>query len=115
MNWQEYIVSDNGVLMGEPTIKGTRLSVEHLMGLKAQGWTEEQVFQNYTRLNKESLQAVFAHVFECMQDVYLVPGLKNYSPSEPGLIVDKLFKEYNLETDRTLTVFYGLMVRQRKF
>ena len=40
MNWQNYIVSDKEVLLGKPTIKGTRISVEHLIGLYAQGWTE---------------------------------------------------------------------------
>ena len=31
MNWQNYIVSDEKVLLGKPTIKETRLSVEFLL------------------------------------------------------------------------------------
>jgi uncharacterized protein (DUF433 family) len=57
MNWQEYIVSDKGVLLGKPTIKGTRLSVDHIMSLFAQGWTEDQVLENYSRLTKDSIRA----------------------------------------------------------
>ncbi len=59
MNWRDYIISDKEILLGKPTIKGTRLSVEHIIGLLAQGWSEVQILENYPRLTKESLQAVF--------------------------------------------------------
>ena len=47
MNWREYIHSDAEVLLGKPVVKGTRLSVEFLLGLFAAGWTEKQVLDNY--------------------------------------------------------------------
>jgi uncharacterized protein (DUF433 family) len=68
MNWQDYIVSDKDVLLGKPTIKGTRISVEHIVGLLAQGWTENEILENFPRLTKESLQAVFSYIQECMHD-----------------------------------------------
>ncbi len=68
MKWQEYIVSDKEVLLGKPTIKGTRISIEHIVGLLAQGWTENEILENFPRLTKESLQAVFAYIQECMHD-----------------------------------------------
>lgn len=37
MRWQDYIIEDDKVLVGKPAIKGTRLSVEFLVGLLAQG------------------------------------------------------------------------------
>lgn len=40
MNWGNYIVSDDKILLGKPTVKGTRISVEHIIALKANGWTE---------------------------------------------------------------------------
>ncbi len=72
-NWREYIVSDKAVLLGKPCIKGTRLSVEFLLKLLANGWSEEQIFKNYPRLSREALQAVFAYMHECMQDGLLFP------------------------------------------
>ena len=68
MKWQNYITSDKEVLLGKPTIKGTRISVEHLVGLLAQGWSENEILENYPRLKKEALQAVFAYLQECLND-----------------------------------------------
>ena len=68
MNWQDYIVSDKEVLLGKPTINGTRISVEHIVGLLAQGWTENEILENFPPLTKETLQAVFAYIQECMHD-----------------------------------------------
>jgi len=67
-NWRTYIVSDDDVLLGKPTIKGTRLSVEHVIGLLAEGWTETQLLENYPRLTPDSLKAVFSYIQECIKD-----------------------------------------------
>jgi len=58
MNWSDYIISDKDVLVGKPTVKGTRISVDHIISLLAQGWTEEKILANYPRLTKDSLKAV---------------------------------------------------------
>ena len=68
MKWQDYIISDNKILLGKPVIKGTRISVEHLIDLLAQGWSENDILENYPRLTKKSLKALFAYVQECMKD-----------------------------------------------
>jgi uncharacterized protein (DUF433 family) len=67
-NWQELIVSDEDVLLGKPTVKGTRLAVDHVIQLLAEGWTEQQLLENYPRFKKEHLQAVFAYIHECIKD-----------------------------------------------
>jgi uncharacterized protein (DUF433 family) len=76
MNWKDYIVSDKDVLLGKPTIIGTRISVEHIVGLMAQGWNETQILENYPRLSKESLQAVFLYIQECIHDGLLFSPVK---------------------------------------
>lgn len=73
MNWQNHIGSDKEVLLGKPTIKGTRISVEHIVGLLAQGWNEKEILENFPRLTKESLQAVFAYIQDCINDGLLFP------------------------------------------
>ena len=68
MEWRDHVISDDKVLLGKPTVKGTRISVEHIIGLLAQGWTEQQILENYPRLTNESLQAVFSYIQDCMKD-----------------------------------------------
>ncbi|TAK45222.1 MAG: DUF433 domain-containing protein, partial [Saprospiraceae bacterium] len=50
----------------------TRLSVVFILGLFSNGWTEQQVLENYPQLTKESLRAVFAYVQECMEDEIVI-------------------------------------------
>ncbi|QLE56218.1 DUF433 domain-containing protein [Nostoc sp. TCL26-01] len=77
MDWQQYIHSDPKILLGKPTLKGTRLSVEFILGLFANGWTVQQILDNYPTLTPQSVQAVFAFVAECMRDesLYMLPFL----------------------------------------
>jgi uncharacterized protein (DUF433 family) len=76
MNWKDHIVSDKEILLGKPIIKGTRLSVEHIIGLLAQGWSENQILENYPRLTKESIQAVFLYLQDCIKDGLLFSPIK---------------------------------------
>ncbi len=62
MDWTEHIVSDNGVLLGKPVIKGTRISVELVLELMADGWTEQQILESYPTINQTQLRAVYAHL-----------------------------------------------------
>lgn len=72
IEWGDFIHSDPSVLLGKPVVKGTRLSVEFILGLYAEGWTEDQVLENYPNLTRESLLAVFAYTREvCVKNSYI--------------------------------------------
>ncbi len=73
MDWQEYIITNEEILLGKPVIKGTRLSVDHILGLMAKGWSEKELLENYPRLSKEALMAVFAYVQDCLKAGLLYP------------------------------------------
>ena len=78
MNWRDYIHSDANVLAGKPVIKGTRLSVDLIVGRMADGWSLEDILYNYPTLTAESLQAVFAYTHELLQDTsFYVPPVKD--------------------------------------
>jgi uncharacterized protein (DUF433 family) len=76
IDWRKYIHSDPDVLIGKPVVKGTRLSVEFILSLFAEGWTESQVLENYPKLTKEILLAVFAFTTDCMREesLYSLPA-----------------------------------------
>lgn len=60
MDSREYIHSDPSVMSGRPVVRGTRLTVEFLVGLLASGWTHEQVLDSYPQLSHDALRAVEA-------------------------------------------------------
>ena len=60
MEWKPYIVADPQILSGKPIVKGTRLAVDFLLDLFAQGWTKAQVLESYPQLTEAQLQAVFS-------------------------------------------------------
>ena len=43
MTWEERIVVDPQILAGKPVVRGTRLAVELIVDLFAQGWSEEEI------------------------------------------------------------------------
>jgi uncharacterized protein (DUF433 family) len=67
MNWQDYIISDKKILLGKPTIIGTRISVELILELFAAGWSEKQVLESYPSISENALRAVFAYLKDCIQ------------------------------------------------
>ena len=68
MDWREHIHSDPAILSGKPVVKGTRISVDFLLDLFANGWSEEQVLEGYPNLTQDSLRAVFAFAAESTRD-----------------------------------------------
>jgi uncharacterized protein (DUF433 family) len=57
MNWEERIIIDQRILTGKPVIKGTRLSVEFIIDLLAQGWSYSEILRNYPGITVEDIQA----------------------------------------------------------
>jgi len=70
--WKDRIVLDPEVLAGKPIVKGTRLAVEFIIDLLAQGWSETDILQNYPALTREDIQACLAYASEAlhMQKVF---------------------------------------------
>lgn len=73
MGWQERIVSDPQVMVGKPVVKGTRLTVEHLMEQLAGGWSEADLLASYPGLTHEDLQACYAFAADSLKDVKIYP------------------------------------------
>ena len=57
MDWKDRIEVNEEVLVGKPVVKGTRLAVEFIVDLLAQGWTEAEMLENYPKLTSEDIWA----------------------------------------------------------
>jgi uncharacterized protein (DUF433 family) len=70
------ITMNPDVLGGKPIIKGTRISVEFVVGLLAQDWTEEDVLKEYDHITHEDIQACLAYAHQLLSDekLYPIPG-----------------------------------------
>lgn len=67
MDLTDRITVDPDVLVGKPVIKGTRLAVEFIIGLLGQGWTVDEVLEDYPWITREDVQACLAYASEMMQ------------------------------------------------
>lgn len=74
VGWEERIVVDPEILAGKPVVKGTRLGVEFVIDLLAQGWSVEDVLRNYPGLAREDVQACLAYAGDVLRGerVYLL-------------------------------------------
>ena len=68
------IVLDPAVLAGKPVIRGTRLSVDFVIGLMADGWTEADILRNYPGLTREDLAACLAYARDVLNSERVFPA-----------------------------------------
>jgi uncharacterized protein (DUF433 family) len=73
MHWQDRISVDPQVLVGKPVIRGTRLAVEFLMELLAEGWNQEQILKSYPQLTPDDIQAVLHYAAEALKQEHVYP------------------------------------------
>lgn len=74
-DWKDRITIDPNILAGKPIIKGTRISVELILDLLANGWTIEEILENYPHLKKEDITAALKYATEILklEKVYPLP------------------------------------------
>jgi len=75
MDWEDRIVINPKILAGKPVIKGTRLAVEFVVELLANGWTEASIIENYPRLTHEDILASLQYSASLLKEeaVYALP------------------------------------------
>jgi uncharacterized protein (DUF433 family) len=68
------IVLDPAVLTGKPVIRGTRLSVDFIIGLMADGWTEADILHNYDGLSRDDIAACLAYARDVLRSEKVYPS-----------------------------------------
>lgn len=62
------------VLAGKPVIRGTRLSVEFVIGLMAEGWSEADILANYPNVTHDDVIACLAFARDMLSAEKVNPG-----------------------------------------
>jgi uncharacterized protein (DUF433 family) len=68
------ITLDPTVLAGKPVIRGTRLSVEFVIGLMAEGWSEVDILTNYQGIVHDDIIACFAYARDTLSSEKVFPS-----------------------------------------
>lgn len=68
------IVRDEKIANGKPIIKGTRITVEFILELLANGWSYDEIIDNYPQLKKEDILEALRYVIDILKEekVYLI-------------------------------------------
>jgi uncharacterized protein (DUF433 family) len=67
------ITLDPAVLDGKPVVRGTRLSVEHVIGLLADGWSEQDILADYPGLTADDVTACLAYARDLLKAERVYP------------------------------------------
>jgi uncharacterized protein (DUF433 family) len=68
------IALDPDVLSGKPVIQGTRLSVEFVIGLMADGWAEADILQSYPGISRDDILACLAYARDTLSSERVFPS-----------------------------------------
>lgn len=69
----ERIVIDPEIMTGKPVIKGTRIPVELIVRMLAQGISEEEILEEYPRLTPEDIRAALAYAATILAEEEVFP------------------------------------------
>jgi uncharacterized protein (DUF433 family) len=64
-------------MLGKPVIKGTRITVQHILGLLAQGSTVADILAEYKQLAQEDVFACLFFAQEALNNVTFTPNLES--------------------------------------
>lgn len=70
---RERIRTDPGTFGGEPTIRETRVAVEHILAMPADGVSREEILREYPFLNDEDIRACITYAWQLVSHEHIEP------------------------------------------
>jgi len=67
------IVLNPKVMVGKPTLKGTRLTVEYILNLLAHGTTIAEIIEEYEGITQEDIQACLLFATRSLENTTFMP------------------------------------------
>jgi uncharacterized protein (DUF433 family) len=71
----ERIAVDPAIMVGKPVIRGTRLTVEHVLNLLGHGASVDDVVQDYPGLTSFDVQACLLFAGKALEDSAFIPSI----------------------------------------
>ena len=66
------IVANPEILGGKPIVEGTRLSVEHILGLLAHGMSQSEIVESYPELSINDVNVVVQYAADALRNDVLI-------------------------------------------
>src|SRR3989304_7470413 len=72
MIYKGRIITDPAIMLGKPIIKGTRITVEHVLRKLSEGMTVEELLEEYPHLTKEDILAALSYSADVIEREELI-------------------------------------------
>lgn len=72
MELLDRIVTDSRVMVGKPVVRGTRLTVDHILNRLGHGDAPDTILADYDYLHPEDVRACILFASRCMESVSCV-------------------------------------------
>ena len=68
------IIADPAVLIGKPTVRGLRISVDHVLRALAGGVSEAELLREYPELEREDIRACLLYAARLVENERVYPA-----------------------------------------
>ena len=72
-NLTERITIDPEIMVGKPVIKGTRITVGHILDLLAQGMSVSEIIEDYPHIKPEDIYACLVFAKKALESSTFIP------------------------------------------
>ena len=73
MDWRQHFNIGSKKVPAKPAVSETRLSVEFIIDLLAQGWLEADILRNYPGLTSEDIKACLSYASNALKTEKIYP------------------------------------------
>lgn len=75
-DFMKYIEINPKILLGKPVIRGTRIPLELIVKLVAQGWKDKDIIKEYPSLKNKDIKAALLYAEKMLKEEEVYPILK---------------------------------------
>lgn len=66
--WKDRIIFEKSIALGKPIIKGTRITVDFVLDLMSNGWSYDDIKENYPQLTSQDIRACLEYASSVIKD-----------------------------------------------